>query len=446
MAGKFILRKDQRPNEFGEYAICLQYSTMSVPVKKAMGISIHPEFWLRDDGQSDQYVLGGRNGHPRADIYNKVLAKKKREIDAIIERLEQNEDFVMTVPVLRSILNGTYKEVMDSQAGKVSFVEEILKYNRSLYEKGKISYSVWHNVQCNTNNFKKFLQKVKKMETTPRNILYCNQLTVEIIEEYISWRQERGNSNETINHCLTPIFKTVRRLMRLGWLKREVGDEILELYLPTQCKSLSKPEDEVNYLTPEQVKKLIELTQESKYPRTKELMDMFLFSIHCGGMRFSDVCTLRWVEINFEEKLIKHLQVKNHTKRPVVLMLPITNEARKILERWMGKNENFVYGMLDDEFDLDDCERLKHTINSRNKTMNQSLQCMGEKMKLPFRLHFHIGRHTFASMALNRGLDIKTISYLLGHSTTCVTEKVYARFFPDTISGEINDKLDFSFD
>lgn len=102
--------------------------------------------------------------------------------------------------------------------------------------------------------------------------------------------------------------------------------------------------------------------------------------------------------------------------------------------------------MLDDEFDLDDEEKLKLTINSRNKTMNQSLQCMGEKMELPFRLHFHIARHTFASYALNNGVDIKTISYLMGHSTTLVTEKVYAKLFPSTLIDVATDKLDFSFD
>ena len=151
------------------------------------------------------------------------------------------------------------------------------------------------------------------------------------------------------------------------------------------------------------------------------------------------------MEVYFEERLIKHLQVKNHTRRPVVLNLPITTECMKILERWMGKNENFVFGMLDDEFDLDDEAKLKLAINSRNKTMNQSLQCMGEKMKLSFRLHFHIARHTFACIALNKGVDIKTISYLMGHSTTMTTEKVYAKLFPSTLI-DISGKLNFNFD
>ena len=442
MRGKYILRKDRKPNEFGEYGICLYYAVKKVPVKKSMGIFIHPDLFLGDDGISDTYILGGDGGHPKADIYNKVLAGKKNEIDLLIEDLERNKDFVMTVPIMRSILNGTYKQEVDSQKGKVSFVEEVLKVNKGLYEKEKISYSVWHNVQNQMSVFKKFLDKKRKVKT-----LNCCDLTVEIIEDYIEWRKERGNTNDTINKSLTPIFKTVRKLMRLGWINKEIGEEILELYLPTQCKSLTHPDKgDVDYLTPEQVRKLIQLTAESKYPRTKELVDMFLFSLHCGGMRFSDVCTLRWVEVSFEEKLIRHMQVKNHTKRPVILNLPITSECMKILERWMGRFDNFVYGQLPDEFDLDDYRKLKLTINSRNKTMNQSLQCLGEKMGLPFRLHFHISRHTFASWAINNGVDVKTISYLMGHSTSAVTEKVYAKLFPETLIGIAHDKLDFNLD
>lgn len=446
MTGKYVLRKDRTPNEFGEYCISIYYSYKSIPVKKSMGIFIHPDLWIGDDGDTDIYILGGVGGHPQADIYNKVLAKKKREYDEIIQDLLEKDGFEMTIPILRSVLNGTYKEFIAAQKGRVSFVDEVLKYNQGQYEKGKISYSVWHNIQNSIGLFRKFLQMVKKKDNTPHNIFYCTDLTVEIIEDYIKWRKERGNTNDTINKTLTPIFKTVRKLMRLEWVKREVGDEILELYLPSQVRSLTKPTDDVDYLTPEQVKKLIELTQQSKYPRTKELMDMFMFSILCGGMRFSDVCTLRWMEVYYEERLIKHLQVKNHTKRPVILNLPITTECMKILERWMGRNENFVFGMLDDEFDLDDEAKLKLTINSRNKTMNQSLQCMGEKMELPFRLHFHIARHTFAAYALNNGVDIKTISYLMGHSTTLVTEKVYAKLFPSTLADIVSEKLDFSFD
>jgi integrase len=67
-------------------------------------------------------------------------------------------------------------------------------------------------------------------------------------------------------------------------------------------------------------------------------------------------------------------------------------------------------------------------------------------MELGFKLHFHIGAHTFAVVALNKGIDIHPISTLMGHSSTMVTEKVYAKFLPDTIARIGEEKLNFSFD
>lgn len=49
----------------------------------------------------------------------------------------------------------------------------------------------------------------------------------------------------------------------------------------------------------------------------------------------------------------------------------------------------------------------------------------------------HIARHTFAVFALNKGLSMSVVSRLLGHGSTDITEKVYARFLPETLSSEV---------
>lgn len=50
---------------------------------------------------------------------------------------------------------------------------------------------------------------------------------------------------------------------------------------------------------------------------------------------------------------------------------------------------------------------------------------------------FHAARHSFAVFALNKGLSMSVVSRLLGHSSTDITEKVYARFLPETLSAEV---------
>lgn len=446
MTGKFYLRKDKGPNKFGEYCVYIKYSTMGVGVKKSMNVWVKPEYWLESGNEDNKYIKCGKNGHPKGQVLNQRLINIKKGYDQIIEELLSTPNSVITVPTLQNILNGTYKEKQEINRGKVSFIDYVMKVNEDLYNLGKISYSVWSNIQCNMNRFRKYLQQVKGMETNEYNTLYCRDLTVDIIKDYIDWRKSNGNTNDTINKSLTPIFKSVKKLMRLEWVDRCAGEEILELYLPTNMVSLGDTTDsDKHYLTEQQVKQLIKITQECRYPRTKEFVDMFLFSIHTGGMRFSDICTLRWSEIDIENRIIKHLQVKNHTRKPTIITLPITEEGMKILKKWEGRNDNFVFGMLCEDFDLNNEKELKQTLNSQNRTINQSLRCLGKKIGLSFNLHFHCSRHTYGTLLLNKGVDLNVISHLMGHSSTWVTQKVYSKYLPETLSGIVNEKLNFEF-
>jgi len=77
-------------------------------------------------------------------------------------------------------------------------------------------------------------------------------------------------------------------------------------------------------------------------------------------------------------------------------------------------------------------------------TINTSLKRQSKFVNFEIEITFHWARHTWAVLALEKGVEISKISRLLGHTSTAVTEKVYAEFLPDTL-GEIVDELDFKF-
>ena len=124
-----------------------------------------------------------------------------------------------------------------------------------------------------------------------------------------------------------------------------------------------------------------------------------------------------------------------------MLYIPLNDTSREILERWKDKHEEFVFGMLPSGYNLSNATDFKKVKNAKTRTINQSLRSIGDKIGLPFNLHIHLGRHTFAMMALNGGINIKTTSSMLGHASTMVTEKVYATLLPNTIAEEVGDKL-----
>ena len=62
---------------------------------------------------------------------------------------------------------------------------------------------------------------------------------------------------------------------------------------------------------------------------------------------------------------------------------------------------------------------------------------VGERAGLSRRLKPHTLRRTFGSDLLNRGVRLEVVSRLLGHASTAITEKAYARLEDKTIRDEM---------
>ena len=60
------------------------------------------------------------------------------------------------------------------------------------------------------------------------------------------------------------------------------------------------------------------------------------------------------------------------------------------------------------------------------RSVQKIIKQLGERAKLPEKVHPHLLRHTFATLSLNGGMDITIIQKLLGHSHLSTTE-IYAQ-------------------
>jgi len=430
--GIFCLRNDQGANSNNEYPVYIRYNYDRKKAQGSTGVLVKLEYW-------NENIQKVRTTHPQAGRLNQILGTYKNKIDdQILEYVSNNK---LTIKVLREIVGGTFK---NEKPDDKDFIQYSIDYLDNQYKLGKLAFSTMKNQKNCMDVFKDFILKETGFEVLP-----MKNLSEELINNYILYRMsERKNSKESINKSLTPIIKAAKNASANEYIKSNLSALLQEKYLDIR-KKVSQEEDlddneNVHYLTEEQLNIFIGLYDKVKYDRTREYMDMFLFSFHACGLRVSDLLTLQWKHIDWESEKINKILFKGNKPHEI----PLTESALRILKAWQNKNLNnrFVFNLLPENFDLTDEKELDKMRINKNTSLRTSLMEIGYKMELPFNLTIHVARHTFAVMALNkRNVSLHIISKLLAHSSILVTEKVYAKFLPETLEKEVKEKLSFNF-
>ena len=160
-----------------------------------------------------------------------------------------------------------------------------------------------------------------------------------------------------------------------------------------------QPESTREFLTLEEVKKLIETPAEDDISKAA-----FLFACFTG-LRISDIRELTWDEVIDETgggRQIRFAQKK--TKRPV--NIPLSENAI----RWMPEKAG------------------KHVFENvpPPATLGRHLLDWAKAAGINKHITFHVARHTNATLLLTFGADIYTVSSLLGH-TNVQTTRIYAK-------------------
>ena len=432
--GKYRLRTPKTIDKSKTYPIELEYTWNRQVLRKSANIFVKAADWNQNGNQGRGEIRSSYGNEYKR--LNKVLMERVDTLDAQLAEYNVKHPNQITAEVIAGFLS--HKPLTRKDQGK-DFAEFVLERLESEYSRHKIGRSRYKNGICCMNVFTTFLRATNQ-GTYEKDKMYVGDITPELIDGYITWRRDiRQNGDETINHSLTPILKACSYAAELGMIEQSVNARIQDMMIVTK-PSLSDEESEFDgkALTKEQMDALLEYYKNCKEPRRKEFMEMFFFAFHACGLRIVDVMTLQWGHINFEKKELRKIMIKT-SKRHVI---PLTEPALKILRKWQEKRVGcrYVFDLVNDNLDLNDEEALYKARINATKCIGQSLAVVGEQLEFPFSLSMHVARHSFAVMALNKGLSMSVVSRLLGHGSTDITEKVYAHFLPETLSAEM-DKL-----
>ncbi len=237
-----------------------------------------------------------------------------------------------------------------------------------------------------------------------------------LIEEYKQSRLKQGIKPSTINRELNFLRAILNKAKEWGFYNGE---------LP-KIKTYKVNDDRVRYLTPQELKALIEACPEWFKPIVK---------FAClTGLRAHELFTLRWDMVNLSEGYIT-VSAK-YSKNKETKALPLHPKAIEVLKELKAQQEEkgITHGYV--------------FTNSLGKPYSPDWDGYKRAFKTACKkagienFRFHDLRHTFASYLVMSGVDLYTVQELMRHSSPRMTKR-YAHLSPEHIRKELDKLGDF---
>lgn len=260
---------------------------------------------------------------------------------------------------------------------------------------GLITQAIYVKYRCTIRYCKEAMQTDKML----------SDLTTSDMEDIYKYMLRKMSNNSAI--CYMRKLKTI------------LIYAIREGYISTNPITFKFHKDKVEKepLTIEEVRSI--RTKELGSKRIENIRDLFILQCYTG-LAFRDMSSLSKKDIKID-KDGKEWIVKQRIKTGVSAFIPILPVVKEILVKY-----NY------------------HLPTLTNQKYNSYLKEIQEVCGIKKTLHSHLARHTCGTLLLNAGVDMLTVSKVLGHSSTKTTEAVYAKLLPETIMRrveEVSDKL-----
>jgi integrase len=246
-------------------------------------------------------------------------------------------------------------------------------------------------------------------------------ISVADVEKYISKRQYQGMPIATLRKILVSLNQIFNYAVRHKYIvvnPLSIAERPREKQDPAKIKTTA---EKMQILNPDQIKDLLAAVENQKY---KLLFQLAAFS----GCRQGELLGLKWKDIDWTASQISIQRTFNHqqffsvkTKSSIrrVDVGPATMQALKLWKVACPPND------LDLVFPNEAGKPINHN-NMVNRYFNPALK----KAKIQ-RVKFHALRHSYASIQLAQGRNIKYIQNQLGHSSPTVTLNIYSHLLKD---------------
>ncbi len=388
----FYLRKDKQ-REDGKAPIYFRITQNRKSRFLTTSEWIKPKHWNKEKEEV-------RRSHTTYKSINSILNDKRNKAKQIQADLSKHG---------KSSAKAIQKRLKKQQSGDFFDLADVylkeIKENQSYYTH---------------KNAKVAIDKVEAFEG--ERSLPLNHIDTDYLERFENYLKNKyKNKPNTVNKN----FRAIK-----GVLKKALKNHLIIINPLTNFEGAkpakSKPKTKLS-IRQIQALKDFDLEKGSNHWHTR---NYFMFSFYSGGIRFGDLCGLKWSDI--KENRLSYQMNKNDK----VFTIELNEYQQKILNQY-GVNrqpDGFIFPLLNNHKDYSDATYLRKRIASNNTRVNKWLKKLAKRVNKRLKkdrssipsiedISFHVARHSFAQHAVEQGLSMYELMQTLRHSKIETTEK-----------------------
>ena len=345
----------------------------------------------RSDGRWEARVVIGYDENNLPHTKNVTAVNKEKCLEKL-EKLKQEIGIVQHNNLKADMPFGEWIDFWYQQYAKITLKPttrseyESLIYKHIIPEIGNIELN-----KLSQNDLQQFYSRLKTNGRQIRTDVYGN-----------------GLSDRMVRACHNLCRKS---------LEKAVGEKLIRTNPAIDCKLPPKKTKEMKVLTREEMQRLI---IQAKYDGFLELFILELST----GMRRGEILGLQWDDLNMRTGKLKISRQVAILKGRIHITEPKTQTSIRtvilpadILKMLAEYKQTINSKWL---FPSPVKEGLPRNPSAVRKILDRTLNKAGCK-----HIRFHDLRHTFATTALANGMDIKTLSAIIGHNSAETTLNIY---------------------